>query len=273
MHTPEDPGPIYKTYQQKSLQWRLQGYDPQGSSLVGTTTVSEVHQLPLPESGDPRSPVYFVSGEIQKVTGQFESGVVTLTLKDPTGILRVTCDLAAMGKCYNALSLLGRWDQCHVAGTPIWGPVTSLGAILVTPTVKALGPGYKVPCPDCGADMVLLESKVYSRAFWSCRDYPECRGAHSADAGGTPIGTPADEATRYLRSQAHKVFDPLWETGELSKAEAYLWLGEKMGLTEEQCHIRYFDRDQCRKVIDLCWQRGGAGVEDLVSGFLQGPRL
>ena len=32
----------------------------------------------------------------------------------------------------------------------------------------------------------------------------------------------------------------------------YRWLREQMGMTAEECHIGRFDKEQCKKVIEIC---------------------
>jgi len=55
------------------------------------------------------------------------------------------------------------------------------------------------------------------------------------------------------RVKAHKAFDKLFVGSEaiMSKREAYEYLQNLMGLSEEQAHIGNFDIEQCKELIDL----------------------
>jgi hypothetical protein len=53
-----------------------------------------------------------------------------------------------------------------------------------------------------------------------------------------------------MRNLAHKTFDPLWQRGRMSRAEAYAWMRRTMGLTAEQAHIGRFGHIQCRALIN-----------------------
>ena len=70
-----------------------------------------------------------------------------------------------------------------------------------------------------------------------------------------PLGNLANAALRTLRSQAHRVFDPLWQGGTLTRTEAYRWLSREMGLLVKHTHIGMFDTAQCLKVFDLMAER------------------
>jgi hypothetical protein len=65
-----------------------------------------------------------------------------------------------------------------------------------------------------------------------------------------PLGTLADAVTRYWRSQAHAAFDPVWQTGVLTRSAAYAKLAQLMGINKSDCHIGHFDYAQCKQVIN-----------------------
>jgi hypothetical protein len=62
------------------------------------------------------------------------------------------------------------------------------------------------------------------------------------------------------RIAAHNAFDPLWQSGRLSRTAAYNWLALQMGLRMDQCHIKLLDEKQCQRVIELC---GPMAFDDL----------
>ena len=61
--------------------------------------------------------------------------------------------------------------------------------------------------------------------------------------------TPADEPTRQKRILAHRWFDSLWKSGQMSRKEAYKWLQDRMGLPKKECHIGMFSEEQCNRVV------------------------
>jgi hypothetical protein len=89
--------------------------------------------------------------------------------------------------------------------------------------------------------------------IWLC---DRC-GAYVSCHPGTrrPKGTLADRKTRAARVRAHQVFDPFWRDGRQTRAEAYAWLAEKLGLTSAQAHIGRLTLAQCNQVIQLCEER------------------
>jgi hypothetical protein len=90
--------------------------------------------------------------------------------------------------------------------------------------------------------------------FWVCTPCDARVGCHPGTV--TPLGTPADAELRAARNAAHAAFDPLWDSGELTRTRAYAWLAERMGMRKEDVHIGHFDLAQCQRVVDECSQFG-----------------
>lgn len=67
-----------------------------------------------------------------------------------------------------------------------------------------------------------------------------------------PMGTLADKALRRKRVEAHTALNRLWESGLMSKSEAYRWLQVQMGLPPSEAHIARFSELRCERVIRLC---------------------
>ena len=118
----------------------------------------------------------------------------------------------------------------------------------------------KLDCPDCGHPLILKESPY--GLFYGCSRYGAtgCKGSHSANADGTPMGIPADEKTRGLRKAAHNAFDPLWNGDETvfdSRSAAYHWMQQAMGLNVEDAHIAKFDGPTCVRLVEAIWASFG----------------
>ena len=92
-----------------------------------------------------------------------------------------------------------------------------------------------------------------------CSRWPDCDATHGARADGTPLGIPADKATRKARQEAHTAFDRLWRGPEamMGRAEAYKWLQGVLGLGPEDCHIARLHGDTCQRLIQAYKDRIG----------------
>lgn len=110
----------------------------------------------------------------------------------------------------------------------------------------------KCPEPGCGADMVLRSSRY--GYFYGCSRYPACKGTHGAHKDGSPMGTPADKATRQARIRAHDVLDRLWKQEGHRRGDLYGWLAREMHLDPEDAHIAMFNREQCEQVVQLVFE-------------------
>lgn len=105
-------------------------------------------------------------------------------------------------------------------------------------------------CPDCGAEMVLRDSKY--GLFYGCSTYPKCKASHGAHPDGRPLGTPATAEVKQARIRAHAAFDRLWkeQPRRMKRTEAYRWMQERLGLSSDEAHIGKFDKEQCAKLIE-----------------------
>jgi len=110
------------------------------------------------------------------------------------------------------------------------------------------GPVDNLKCPDCGAPMVLRDSKY--GLFYGCATFPECRSTHGAHEDGTPLGIPGTKEVKLARIAAHSAFDELWKSGSMPRRKAYRWMAHAMELTGEESHIGRFDEEQCKKLIE-----------------------
>lgn len=107
--------------------------------------------------------------------------------------------------------------------------------------------GPAVACGECGSPMTLRSGR-FGR-FYGCTRWPECGGVHGAHPDGSPMGEPADQATRHARIAAHAAFDQLWQSGRMTRKAAYSWLARTTNLTPSSAHIAKMDRAQCEAVV------------------------
>jgi hypothetical protein len=112
-------------------------------------------------------------------------------------------------------------------------------------------------CLECGSSAHLVDGKtiyphrsdLFGRTYWLC----EC-GAYCGCHRGTtiPLGSPAGTNTRRARGEAHKAFDPIWKSGQMSRRRAYLWLSRQTGIDRKVCHIGMMTVEQAKLVVAVC---------------------
>ena len=115
-------------------------------------------------------------------------------------------------------------------------------------------------CPYCHGKMLKRDKKyVYGIVWgknewvWVCENYPRCSsyvGCHPNT--DIPLGRVADHNLREWKKRTHRVFDVLWKSHHMSRRTAYVWLSEKLGIPQSDCHIGMFDEDLCRQAIKVC---------------------
>lgn len=114
-------------------------------------------------------------------------------------------------------------------------------------------------CPYCGNAMILRPaSYVYadgddSRQVYVCNHYPQCNtyvGTHPGTR--IPLGTPANGDLRNLRIRAHRKFDQIWQTGIMSRDQAYRWFADYFCLKLKDAHIGLCSEYQCTELIRKC---------------------
>lgn len=125
----------------------------------------------------------------------------------------------------------------------------------------------RVECGYCGSVADLFNGMmIYPHrldlekvAGYVCPNCSASVGTHKGNF--KPLGTLANKRLKALRQEAHRMFDPLWKNGAMSRTGAYQWLQGAMGLSAEQAHIAMLDELQCMELIELL--REQSKVEDL----------
>ena len=119
-------------------------------------------------------------------------------------------------------------------------------------------------CADCGSRMRRRWSERRRKWFYGCVRWPQCNGVLGCHPDGSPLGKPADSATRMARSRLHELFDGLWHgpARRMRRKDAYALLARLLGMRGEDCHIALFDADRCResvKVLEVWLRSNPAG--------------
>lgn len=111
-------------------------------------------------------------------------------------------------------------------------------------------------CPHCGSAVKFANNaEVYGRPYgdwpWmylcqntACRAYV---GTHPDT--NIPLGTLATAAIRAARVKAKDQFNAMWQTGAMSRTEAYSWLAARMSIPVASCHFGWFDAAQCSRAM------------------------
>jgi hypothetical protein len=77
-------------------------------------------------------------------------------------------------------------------------------------------------------------------------------------------GWPSERTNKEVyaaRCRAHAAFDPIWQSGEMVRSEAYVWLAEQLGVRVYKAHIKRMGIAECDKVVEICTRKG---FEDLI---------
>lgn len=81
--------------------------------------------------------------------------------------------------------------------------------------------------------------------LYACRDCDASVGMHPFTA--IPLGILADKATREARKRAKAPFQRLYQSGRMTRDEAYRQLAQRMGIPHEECHFGWFDVALCQR--------------------------
>jgi len=116
-------------------------------------------------------------------------------------------------------------------------------------------------CPYCGAEAHIKpasfvyaskKSKNWERV-WVCDNFPKCDSYVGCHKGtDIPKGRLANSRLRYYKKEAHKAFDPIWQSGLMNRRDSYKWLADMLHISLDDCHIGMFDVKMCQRVISVC---------------------
>ena len=114
-----------------------------------------------------------------------------------------------------------------------------------------------VRCDNCRSKNIEFKHKadLYGTTsgdwpyVWVCNDCKAMVGVH--EATNQPLGLMASKETRYLRTVAHRAFDPIHEEGHYTRKQAYDWLARQLGISKWECHISWLTPEQLHKAIEV----------------------
>lgn len=127
-----------------------------------------------------------------------------------------------------------------------------------TPAAPRAPQDGPVTCPYCDREASLVGGDIVyphrpdlaEKRFYLCRSCDAYVGCHPGT--DIPLGFLADARLRRAKHATHAVFDPLWRSGLMTRKAAYSWLARCLGIPKEECHIGWFDLEQCNAAQQLC---------------------
>lgn len=112
-------------------------------------------------------------------------------------------------------------------------------------------------CPYCGSPVIYRSADGIYRdnsretMLYVCSHYSECDAYVRVHTGtNIPVGSMANHELRTLRRTAHHYFDQLYESGYMSKQDAYQWLADLIMVPLSEAHIGYLGEYYCKQVIE-----------------------
>lgn len=66
-----------------------------------------------------------------------------------------------------------------------------------------------------------------------------------------PLGTLANATIREARKKVKAVFNPVWQSGRMSRGEAYAQLPKLMGIEQHECHFGWFTVERCSHALQV----------------------
>ncbi len=111
-------------------------------------------------------------------------------------------------------------------------------------------------CPYCKHPTVFVDSiEVYRKKSYGmiylCRPCQAWVGIHK-DSKAAALGRLANAELREWKKKAHDAFDPIYKSNQMSRAQAYEWLSQKLNIPRHYTHIGFFGVETCKRVVSLC---------------------
>ncbi len=115
-----------------------------------------------------------------------------------------------------------------------------------------------------GAEIYPNRSDLSSLPFWrcdTCGNYVGCH--HKTKDRARPLGCIPTPEIKNARQHIHKIVDPIWKSGRISRKELYTKLSEQLGWKYHTANIRSVE--EARRVYKLVREyaqqtRGADGV-------------
>lgn len=101
-----------------------------------------------------------------------------------------------------------------------------------------------------GLDVYPHMPELFEVPFWKCEDCGNFVGCHHKTANPTrPLGCIATTEINKGRRQIHLVFDPIWQSGDITRQSLYSYLSQKTGRKYHTANLR--SMDEVREVLAI----------------------
>lgn len=116
-------------------------------------------------------------------------------------------------------------------------------------TKQKRGPATQIYCCECsrevqarltsGSEIYPHRSDLQAVPIWRCDGCGNYVGCHHKTKDRTrPVGNIPTPELRKARSHIHAILDPVWRSGQRSRAECYRILSDKLGYAYHTAEIR-----------------------------------
>ncbi len=90
-----------------------------------------------------------------------------------------------------------------------------------------------------GAEIYPHRSDLSNLPFWKCEECGNFVGCHHKTKNRTlPLGCIPTPEIKNARKHIHKLLDPIWESGKISRRKLYAKISEELGWTYHTASIR-----------------------------------
>lgn len=125
--------------------------------------------------------------------------------------------------------------------------------------IRCCGCGTKVQARlTDGREVYPHRPDLATLPFWRCDDCGNFVGCHhKTKAPTTPLGVIPTPELKRARQHIHRILDPLWQSGRMTRKGVYAYLTERLGWKYHTARIRSMDeaREVYRLVRDLGEQK------------------
>ena len=93
----------------------------------------------------------------------------------------------------------------------------------------------------CGKEIYPHRADLHDLKFWKCDICKNHVGCH-ANSNNKPLGCIATPEIKKERMRIHKIIDPLWKNGLLSRKTLYAMISEKTGVCYHTANIKSIEQ-------------------------------
>jgi hypothetical protein len=110
----------------------------------------------------------------------------------------------------------------------------------------------KIYCCNCkkevkarltsGREIYPHRKDLYSLPFWKCDDCGQFVGCHHKTKDKTkPLGVIPSQEIKSIRSEIHRILDPIWKMGKMRRSDLYKLLTKRLGRQYHTAGLRSVD--------------------------------